>query len=167
MQDSQRRYRGPSPCPPRKGISLRAPAEQHNLDGLEHDHHVEAERHVLEVIEIVLQLLFGVLKAVAVLVAHLGPTCDSRPDRIAYSVKRNLFCQHLHKFRTLWARPDKAHIALEHAPQLRNLIESRSAEEFSDFRDARVIVQRPGRAAIGFCVLSHGSKLVAMENFAA
>src|SRR5262249_9658213 len=56
------------------------------------------------------------------------------------------------------------HISLYDAPELRNFIEARRSQEFSNLRDSRIVVRSPGRARVGFGILPHGAELVAIEN---
>src|SRR3989442_4800075 len=144
----------------RRPIQWCAPAQNHNLDRLEHDEQVETNGSIVDVEEIVLQLLCGVLERVAILIADLSPASDSWNYNIAYRVVRNLFGEPLDEFRTLRPWANKSHIALQHAPELRNFIQPRTAQEVAHTRDARIIICSPGRSLIGFCVLPHGAELI-------
>src|SRR5579863_6761483 len=42
---------------PRRPTSLRSLSQQHNLDGLEHNQHIQTERGILDIEKIVLELL--------------------------------------------------------------------------------------------------------------
>src|ERR1700722_4566335 len=95
--------------------SLRAPAQQYDLDGLEHDQNVQADRSVLNVEKIELQFFLGVLNRISVLVADLRPTGNSRTHHMADPVIRQFPGKPFHKLRTLRTRPHKSHVALQHA----------------------------------------------------
>ena len=56
------------------------------------------------------------------------------------------------------------HIAPQYAPQLRNFIETRDAEEFAHARDTRIVVIGPGGSRIGFRILAHGAELMAIKR---
>src|SRR2546430_4921018 len=128
---------------------------------MEHDEQVQAKGSILDVEEVVLQLLFGVFQRVAILVTDLSPASDSWTYNIAHRVVRNLFGEPLDEFGTLRPRANKSHIALQHGPELRNFIQSRTANEASNARDARIIVGCPSRSRVGFRVLPHGTELEA------
>src|ERR1700691_1285421 len=76
----------------------------------------------------------------------------------------NLFAQPLDKFRPLWTRAYKMHVALQYAPQLRDFVETRGAQEVAHARDPRVIVGSPSGASVGFRVVAHRAELVTVEN---
>src|SRR5579863_2868000 len=89
-----------------------ATSQDYDLDGLKHDQHVQPDRRVLYVIQIVLQFLASVLQRIAVLVLHLCPTRYARSNRMAHTVIGNLFAQPRHEFRTLRPRSHEMHVAL-------------------------------------------------------
>src|SRR5207302_8477654 len=97
----------------------------------------------------------------AILVTDLSPTSDSWTYNIAHRVVRNLFGEPLDEFGALRPRADKPHVTLQHAPELRNFIQPRTAQEPPNARDARIIVGRPGCPRVGFRVLPHGTELEA------
>src|SRR4029077_586133 len=148
---------------PRIPMSLRAPAQQDDLDRLEHDQNVQTERRILDIEQVVLQLFLGVLYGITVLVANLRPAGNPGPHGVADPVIRNFLAEPLHKFRTLRPRSHKSHIALEHAPQLRNLIDARHSQKLADPGNSRIFIVRPGRPGVGLRVLPHRAELVAVE----
>src|ERR1700722_3528172 len=148
---------------PRTPTSLRAPPEQHNLDRLEHNQQIQAERSILYVKQVILQFFPRIFQSVAVLVLHLRPAGDTRSDYMAHAVIRNLLAQPLDKLRSLRTRTYKRHISLEDAPQLRDLIQTRNAQKLPHRRDTRIVIPSPGSAGIGLRIFTHGTKLVAME----
>src|SRR6202034_115301 len=96
--------------------SLRAPPQQHDLDRLEHDQDVQTNGSVLQVKQVVLQFLARIVQRVAVLILHLCPARNAWPHHVAHSVVRNLPAEPLDKFRSLRARSNEMHVALQHAP---------------------------------------------------
>src|SRR3546814_6398936 len=56
-------------------------------------------------------------------------------------------------------RPDEAHVALEHAPGLRQLVDAKLADDAADARDARIILARPHRLAGGLGIGAHRTDL--------
>src|SRR5690349_13464363 len=57
-------------------------SEDDRLDRLDDDEQVERDGRVLDVVEVVLQLLHGILHAGAIRVPHLRPTRDARTHRV-------------------------------------------------------------------------------------
>src|SRR5687768_12664345 len=104
------------------------------LDRLENDEQVEADREILDVEQVELQLLHRVLDAGAVGVAHLRPSGQARLDDMALAVERNLHLEVLDELGTLRAGSDQAHVAAQHVPQLRQLVEARPPHEAAQRR---------------------------------
>src|ERR1700686_1927154 len=96
--------------------SLRTPAQQNCLNGLEHDQKVQTNGSIFYVKEIVLKLFASVRDRAAVFVSDLRPTSKSGPHHVAHTVIRNFFREYFNEFRPFGARANKCHIALEHAP---------------------------------------------------
>src|SRR4051812_32622335 len=88
-------------------------AEQHRVHRLEHDHGVEFERVMPDVIEIVFQFLDRILVALAVWIIHLGPTGDSRLHQMAEMIERNLLFVTLRTLNPFRPWSDQAHVAPE------------------------------------------------------
>src|SRR5687767_8654848 len=74
------------PSPP----SLRTLSEEDHLDRVEDDRQVENDRHVLDVVEVVAQLLHRVFDGRSVLILDLRPASDPRLDRMPLHVERNI-----------------------------------------------------------------------------
>src|SRR5262245_11484031 len=66
----------------------RAPAQDDRFHRREQDDHVERDRHVLDVEQIVLELLEGILDAGAVGVLNLRPAGQSGPNDMTLTVER-------------------------------------------------------------------------------
>src|SRR5581483_10421491 len=58
------------------------------------------------------------------------------------------------------------HVALEHAPQLRNLIQAQKSQILSHFGDAWIIIRGPSGTGIRLSILPHGAKLIAVKSLA-
>src|SRR3970282_2268865 len=94
-------------------VEDRAPRAPQDLD-------VEAERPVLDVIEVVLDaLLDGRVAAPAV---HLRPSGHAALHLVAQHVPGDALLELLDEARPLRARPYQGHVALEHVQELRQLV---------------------------------------------
>src|SRR5215472_427059 len=78
---------------------LRATRQQHGFQRVEDDVIVQRQRHIFDVIQIVLELFDRVFQSVAVFVIDLCPSRNSRPDAMPLAVIGNLFGKRLHEFR--------------------------------------------------------------------
>src|SRR6202041_3555518 len=146
---------------------LRAPPQQHRLNRLKHDQQVEPDGSVFDVEKVVLQLFAGILDRAAVLISDLRRPSDPRPHHMPHAGKRYFFREQRDELRPLRARADKRHIAFQHAPHLRNLIESRSAQKLPRTRHPRIIVPRPLCPIGSLSVLPHGAEFHHLEKLAA
>src|SRR5450755_511951 len=115
---------------PLRTASSRTNAKQHDLDRVEHDGEVEEHRVALDVIEVVLQLFEHVLRRRAVLAAYLRVTGETRLHVEPLLEVRHLLLELLYEHGALGARTDHAHVAAEHVPKLRQLVDSRLSDEF-------------------------------------
>src|SRR5260370_403516 len=97
--------------------------EPHNLD-------VEAHRPVLDVVEVVLDALLE--RCVAAPAVHLRPPCDACLDLVAEHVLRNAAVELLAEIRTLGPRTDDRHVAAQHVPELRQLVDAEAAPPTAD-----------------------------------
>ena len=112
-----------------------------------------AERQVLDVEEVVLQLLHRVLDAGAVGVAHLRPAGQAGLHDVALAVERDLPRQVLRRTRAAPAAGRPGSCRREHVPELRQFVEPRPAQEPPDRRHPRVVAgRRPHRAGRGLGV---------------
>src|SRR5512141_574051 len=80
-------------------------------------------------------------------------------------VIRNRALEPLHKFRPLRTRPHESHVAFQHVPELRNLIETRFTKKASELRYARIVVRCPLCAALRFRIHAHRPELIKRERF--
>src|SRR5262249_14790492 len=102
--------------------------------------------------EVVLQLLAGILDRRAVAAADLRVAGDAGLHAEALPEEGDLTLEPLDEDRALGARADEAHLANEHVPELRQLIDARPAEEAADARHARIVLGRrrgAGRLGVG------------------
>src|SRR5271166_1297740 len=134
-----------APWPP--GASTRAVAEQHDADRRQQDDQVEPDRAVLHVIQVVGQLLAGILDRGAIGVIDLRPSGEAGFHVGALAVERNRPDQLLDEVRTFRPRSDQAHVAADDIAQLRQFIDAGGAEESSDPDDAGILLLRPARLA--------------------
>src|ERR1700730_9332901 len=113
-------------------------AKQHRMDRLEHDHGIELERIMPDVIKIVLKLRHRVFLTFAVGIIDLRPPRDTRLDQMTEMIKRNLFFVSLRALYPLGTRTDQAHLACQYIPKLRQFIETQLSQPAADLRNARV-----------------------------
>src|SRR3569832_1648406 len=136
---------------------------QHDADRLEDDQQVEERRVVLGIIEVVFELLARIVDRGAIGVVDLRPAGDARLHHMALGIVIELLLQILDELRAFGARADEAHLALEHAPALRQFVDPRLADETTDAGDARVVLLRPHHLAADLNILAHRTQLNAVE----
>ena len=90
---------------------------------------------------------------------HLRPAGDAGLHAVAQHVARDLVLELAHERRPLGARADDRHVAGEHVPDLRQLVERPRAQELADARAARIVLDRPHRTARRFGVDAHRAEL--------
>eukprot|EP01041_Mallomonas_annulata_P019862 gene19862-39402_t len=73
-----------------RGRSASALSQQHHLHRVDQDQQVEEEAVVLHVVQVVLQLLDGIINGRAILVADLGPAGHARLDAVPHRVERDV-----------------------------------------------------------------------------
>src|SRR6266571_7774630 len=95
---------------------------------------VEARRPVIDVIEVELHPAIEVNRVAA---ADLPETRQSRFHRKAPAMPPVIRRDFL---RNGWPRSDETHVALEHVPELRDLVERELAQPAADAGDARIAV---------------------------
>ena len=74
-------------------------------------------------------------------------------------VVRDLVLELVDEGRPLRARTDDRHLALEHVPDLRQLVERGAAKEGADASSSRVVAHRPDRTGARLCVDAHRAEL--------
>jgi hypothetical protein len=70
----------------------------------------------------------------------------------------DLFAKALDMLRALGTWAHQAHVSLEDVPELRDLVEVPSADEFSNFKAAGIVLDRPAWAA-GLRIELHAAEL--------
>ena len=131
------------------------------------DRQVDGEVSVPQVPEVVREPVGGALGVGGVVAAELRPARDAGLDQEAASQERNRLLQHANELRPLRARADDRHLALEHVPELRQLVEVGLPEKAADAGHARVVLLREDGPARLLCVLVHRPELVHREEPAA
>src|SRR3990167_2513556 len=112
-----------SPCHAWVGQPRLAPSrEENDLDRVQQDQEIQEEGEVLDVVEIVLELLEGILQRGPVAVAHLRPAGDPRLHGEAFQVERDLLLELVDEFGPLGARADEAHVPDQHVEEMRQLV---------------------------------------------
>src|SRR6185312_3953452 len=132
--------------------SARAFAQQDDAHRFEQDQQIEQQRVVLDVVDVVFELLYGVVDGGDVAMPDLRPTGNARLDAVADRIEWNLFGEHRDEFRPLRTRTDQAHLAAQHVDQLRQFVDARPPYEPADPRDPRVVDGRPRGLAVLFRV---------------
>ena len=139
-------------------------AEEDHLHGLQDDVHVGHERHVLDVVEVGLQLSPRFLDAGGVELHHLRPAGDARLDHESLGVERNLLLELPHEGLALGSRPDQAHFSAQDVDQLRQFIDAEPPQPPARASDPGVILHRPDGTGLALCVGSHRAELQDREG---
>ncbi len=125
-------------------LGITAPlVPEHDPEGLEQDQQVEERGVVLRIIEIVFELVARIRDRGAVGIVDLRPAGDAGLHHVALGIIGQLVFEIVDEFRPLRARADEAHLALEHAPRLRQLVDPHLADEPADTGDARIVRSAP------------------------
>ncbi len=95
---------------------------------------------------------------------HLRPPRDAGPHLVPQHVLRVALLELLDEVRPLGPRADQRHVALEHVPDLRQLVEVEAAQQPPDRRAPRVVLGRPDRSRVPLGVLEHRPVLVDGEG---
>src|SRR5882672_10260863 len=105
-----------------------------------HDLQVEPHRPVLDVVQVVLDPLFN--RRVPAPAVDLRPARDAGLHLVAQHVLRDLVLELGDEVRPLRTRTDNRHLAAQHVPELRQLVEVRLAQQLADRRAPRVLLAR-------------------------
>src|SRR5437764_5367241 len=98
---------------------LSATRQQHGFHRVEDDIRIEGPGHILDVVEVVLELGDGVFEGVAVFVVDLSPTGNPGTNGMALPVKRNSFGERLDEFGPFRPGPNDRHLAFQDVEKLR------------------------------------------------
>src|SRR5204863_8633839 len=120
----------------------RPPTEQHHRHGAEQDAQVEPERPVVNVLKIQFHPALKALDLVSP--AHLPQARESRLHGETAALRRCL--KLLYFVNRQWSRSDETHLATQHIPKLRKLIERGLAQETASWSDARIPLDFEDRA---------------------
>ena len=124
------------------------------------------DRAVLDVVEVVAQLPGGAEVRARVAAAQLGPAGDARPQQMAPGVVRVLALQLGDHLGPLGPRADQRHVAADHVPQLRQLVDVGPAQEPADLGHPVVGGLGPADDAVGLGVGAHRAQLHDLELLA-
>jgi hypothetical protein len=131
---------------------------------LEKDEEIKSRGQVLNVEEVVAKFFLGILNRAPILKANLSPAGDPRPDGMSQIIVGNFAAEPFDKFRPLRAGPYEAHIAPQYVPELGNLVKPGGSKESSYGCNSGIIITRPSRTTISFCVCLHRSELIAFKE---
>src|SRR5882762_7846542 len=98
---------------PRRAASARALAEERHLGRLHQDDEIEQQAVVLDVVEVILQLLHGILLGRSVRIAQLRPAGDPGLQAMPLEVVRNLLGELRHELRALGTRAERPEFVAE------------------------------------------------------
>src|SRR5580765_1071270 len=124
---------------------LRTLAEHHDLHRVEEDAHIEPERQMLDVVEVVAHLLRLFLEVVRVPQPDLRPARDARANRGPQRVIRDAFSEELEVRDRMRPRAHEIHVATDDVDELGQLVETEFPEPFADPRDPVAVVVHPLR----------------------
>ena len=105
-------------------------AVQAAQDGEPHDLEIERQRPVLDVVQVELDALFE--RRVAAPAVHLRPAGDAGLDLVPQHVLRDAVLELFDEERPLGPRADDGHVAAQHVPELRQLVEVEPAQPAAD-----------------------------------
>src|SRR5690606_27000469 len=134
---------------PHKSANLPSPAgwllisvlrQQHDVERLQDQLNVQPQSAMLDIIQVHIHHL---LERQAVPSAHLPVAGAARYDALAQLVLARILRELPRQRRP---GPDEAHIALQHIPELGQLVDAGLPDEASDLRNARVILHLEHRA---------------------
>src|SRR3546814_7897583 len=112
------------PSPARQQSSGRL--RKKRLDGQEQNKHIQEQRAMLYIVEVILDLFAGLADAGGVALAHLRPARNSGLDHMAVNIKGQLPVEVPYKSGLLGPRADQAHVALQHIEKMRQFVDRKS-----------------------------------------
>src|SRR5579872_5185757 len=134
----------------------------HDKDRAEQDRKVQQEGLLSDIDEVEPKLVSRIGMVAA---AHLRQSCNAGPDVVAPGIGGNERLVPPHKVRSLRTRPHEAHLSAEHIPELRNLVDAKSAKPSTDRGKPRVTMpagQHRARACLS--ILDHRPELIEHEG---
>src|SRR5439155_23457261 len=125
---------------------------------IDKDQQVEQQRVIFHIVEVVFELLYGLLHRCTVRVSHLCPSGNARLDAVPDGVEGYLLSKHCDKFGPLRPWAYEAHLASEHVDQLGKLIDPSAPYEAADSGHSSIVDGSPRGLAVLFLVRTHGAK---------
>src|SRR6266508_521429 len=119
---------------------------------------------MIDVVEVVLYPLREV--GVAAQIVDLRPAGNAGLDQMLLHVAGNPLAELPHELRSLGARSDKRHLALQHIEKLRQFVEAVAAQESAESGRTPLPAARPNRAGARFGVQRHRPELEHRETLA-
>src|SRR5271166_1524954 len=95
---------------------------------------------------------------------NLSPTGDAGFHRMASVVMKDLVFKVPDQLRAFRARPNEAHFAFEHVPELRGLVNIPFPNKSADSKAARIIFRGPADFPVFFCIQPHTANLQHLEG---
>src|ERR1700744_2914649 len=129
------------------------------------DPHVECERPVTQVIQVMFDAPLHLLDAVglATKAVDLRPTRNTRLDPVAIDIARDHFLIEVVVLECMGTRSYDRHVATQHVVELRQFVEARAAQESAHFGDARIVARGLPDGAFWLDMQTHRAKLVNRE----
>jgi hypothetical protein len=98
--------------------------------GANDDAEIEQQAPVLQIIEVVFYALLN--RSVAAPAVDLRPAGYADLEIMPSTISGNFYGELFNEVRTLWARPNYAHIAFKHIEELWEFVEAGSAQKCAD-----------------------------------
>ena len=102
-----------------------------------------------QVVKVIGKLEIGILDAAGIGRTHLSPATEAWTHPVTLAVMRNAQLQLMLMLRPLRPRADQAHLTQKHIEQLRQFIQSQTAQDATDGRDALITNLREGSVREG------------------
>src|SRR5205807_9925204 len=118
----------PSPAP-----------EQNDLDRFKNYDRVQKQRLILDVIEIIAKLFNRIFDRSAVRIFDLSPPGEPRFHHVTLRIVGDDLAQLFDEHRAFRARPHEVHVSAQNVDELRQLVESKLADNSSDSCYSRVV----------------------------
>src|SRR5690606_30327611 len=97
---------------------------------------------------------------------QLRPAGQAGTNAVAQAVVAHSLLELVHELGALGAWADDAHLAAQHVPELRQLVEAQFADDPSDPGDAVVVRRGPARPPVLLGVGAHAAELDQLEGAA-
>lgn len=131
----------------RKFNSEATSRQEFSADCLRDDRHIHPQRPLRDVLEIMIdpRNRQARLDCAAPTSTHLSEACNPRSRRVSLKVVRDqilvghMSCEHTRHMRS---RPNEGHLALNDIDELRNLVEARASQDFSNACDPGIAPHR-------------------------